>query len=169
MESIYSSSTHPDHDMPCSRNSVYVSQRRSMGLICLHITRMFSTASRSSRRPRSQTCVVTSHFKTCYCGTRTSEQGWQRLNGWRRDVRWHSGSDGVRWSDQGPTSEACHAALPHAPGTKAAAHPRWHRRPRTRRAHFATHPVYVSGLVGFWWRSLSDLGAAACGEAELTK
>ena len=25
------------------------------------------------------------------------------------------------------------------------------------------------GLQGFWWRSVSDLGAAACGEAELTK
>ena len=48
-------------------------------------------------------------------------------------------------------SEACHAAAPHAPGTKAAARPRWHRRrrPRTRRAHFAARPVHVSGLAGF--------------------
>ena len=48
-------------------------------------------------------------------------------------------------------SEACHAAAPHAPGTKAAARPRWHRRlrPRTRRAHFAARQVHVSGLAGF--------------------
>ena len=48
-------------------------------------------------------------------------------------------------------SEACHAAVPHAPGTNAAARPRWHRRrrPRTRRAHFAARPVHVSGLAGF--------------------
>ena len=48
-------------------------------------------------------------------------------------------------------SELCHAAAPHAPGTKAAARPRWHRRrrPRARRAHFAARPVHVSGLAGF--------------------
>jgi len=36
-------------------------------------------------------------------------------------------------------SEACHAAALHAPGTKAAERPRWHRRrrPLTRSAHFA--------------------------------
>ena len=43
------------------------------------------------------------------------------------------------------------AAVPHAPGTNAAALSRWHRRrrPRTRRAHFAARPVHVSGLAGF--------------------
>ena len=55
-------------------------------------------------------------------------------------------------------SEACHATAPHAPGTKADARPRWHRRrrPRTRRAHFNERPVHVSGLAGF--PSLVEVG-----------
>jgi hypothetical protein len=69
-----------------------------------------------------------------------------------------------------PRVRGLHAAAPHAPGTKAAARPRWHRRrrPRTRRDHLAARRT-CPGLQGFWWRSVSDLGSAACSEAELTK
>jgi hypothetical protein len=44
-------------------------------------------------------------------------------------------------------SEACHAAAPHAAGTKAAACSRRHRwrRPCARRAHLAARPVHVTG------------------------
>ena len=48
-------------------------------------------------------------------------------------------------------SEASHSAAPHAPGTKASARPRCHRRrrPRTRCVHFDARPVHVLGIAGF--------------------